>query len=148
MKKWMMAAVLLVSSAACSDDENTLTGSMSEVYDLGFDSVAVVRQGDSVSVEYRQDSGGKTAKLVVNLAGLTKVDNVGIDLTELAGGSPRGTLQRVQAVTTDYPLERGTVTFDHAPDVGADVKGSFHCTLSNPAGRTLNGDFSATVTAP
>jgi hypothetical protein len=147
------AVALACATVSCSSESNTLSGSMSEVYDLGFDSVAIVRQGDTVSVEYLRTSGpasslGKTAKLVVNLSSLASVAGVTIDLTQLVGGSPRGALQRVQSVTTDYKLQRGTVVFDQAPDPGADVTGHFNTTLSEPAGRTLNGEFSATVTTP
>jgi hypothetical protein len=152
MKQRFVWGALLLAAAACGgDDANKLYGSMSEVYDLGFDSVGLVRQDQSISIEYVRGSGaaaGKTAKLVVNLAGIVNVAGTSIDLTEMQGGSPRGTLQRVQSVTTDYEIQRGTVQFDQAPEPGADVTGHFYTTLVNPAGRTLNGDFSAKVTAP
>lgn len=147
----VMGALVLLGVACSSDSGNSLSGSMSQVYDLGFDSVNLVRQGSSISVEYLRASGtsaGKTAKLVVNLANLAKVSGVAIDLTEVIDGSPRGTLQRVQQVTTDYPIQRGTIQFDQDPDPGAEVTGHFSTTLSNPSGRTLNGDFSGKVTAP
>lgn len=151
MKKLLVVGVLALLGVACSSDsDNTLSGSMSQVYDLGFDSVSLVRQGSSISVEYLRGSGpaaGKTAKLVVNLANLAKTSGVAIDLTEIVEGSPRGTLQRVQQVTTDYPIQRGTIQFDQDPDPGVEVTGHFSATLSNPAGRTLNGDFSGKVTA-
>lgn len=149
MKRALAMGALLLASAACSDDENKLSGSMSQVYDLGFDRVDLIRQGDSISVEYVRGDGpgaGKTAKLVVNLAGIAEVGGKSIDLTEVVGGAPRGTLQRVQSVTTDYPIQRGTIVFDQAPDPGAEVSGHFNTTVSNPAGRTLNGEFSAKVT--
>ena len=147
MKKAWIMGVLLLAGAACASEDNKLTGSMSEVYKLDFDSVALVRQGDFISVEYLS-SAGKTAKLVVNLKGLAKVEGTTIDLTEIVGGSPRGTLQRVQSVTTDYQIQRGTVQFDQPPDPGVEVAGRFYTTLVNPAGRTLNGEFKATVTTP
>lgn len=149
MKQAVAIGALLFAGVSCSEDTNKLSGSMSQVYDLGFDRVDLVRQGESISVEYVRGSGagaGKTAKLVVNLAGLAQVAGVSIDLTEVVGGSPRGTLQRVQSVTTDYPIQRGTIVFEQAPDPGAEVSGHFNTTLANPAGRTLNGEFSAKVT--
>jgi hypothetical protein len=150
MKQALMLGALLLVGAACGDDSgSSLSGSMSQVYDLDFDSVNLVRQGDSITVEYVRASGataGKTAKLVVNLARIAQVAGTAIDLTEVIDGLPRGTLQRVQQVTTDYPIQRGTIQFNQAPEPGAEVTGHFNTTLSKPAGRTLNGEFSGKVT--
>ena len=63
-------------------------------------------------------------------------------------GQPRGVLQRIETVTTGCGWGRGPVTFDEVPAVGKNLSGNFHATLSDPSGYTLNGSFSATVTAP
>jgi hypothetical protein len=70
-----------------------------------------------------------------------------IDLTENVAGLPRGTLQRVETTTTDFPLKVGTVHFNQEPVAATDLGGWFHTTLSEPDGRTLNGDFQAKVEA-
>jgi hypothetical protein len=134
-------AVLL----GCSKEDNKLYGSVSAVYSLDFDSVQIVRVGGQVSVEYQRSSGAKAAKLTVTVSDLANLAGNKIDLTEMVGGLPRGTMQRVESSTTDFPIKTGNVVFDQEPTAGTSLSGSFHTTLSNPDGRTLNGDFHATV---
>lgn len=141
------AFVVLLSLLGCSDKPNQLYGSASQMYDLSFNSVTIVLQGTSVSVQY-VGSQGDPAILVVDFANIANVSGSAIDLTQLDSGQPRGVLQRVDAVTTDLPIELGTVEFDQIPKVGSQLSGHFAATLANPAGYTLDGDFSATVTAP
>ena len=131
----------------CSSNANQLSGSLGQIYDLSFSSVTIVLQGEHVSVQYI-GSSADPAVLAVDLTNIVDVSGSSIDLTQLVDGQPRGVLQRVGMVTTDLPIERGTVTFDQVPQVGQTLTGSFDSTLSNPAGYTLNGSFSATVTAP
>jgi hypothetical protein len=120
---------------------------MSQMYDLSFDSVTIILQQTSVSIAYIKNGNGDPAQLIVDFANIQNVAGSSIDLTQLDMGQPRGVIQRVSSVTTDYPIERGSVTFDETPQVGAKLSGSFVTTLSNPSGFTLDGDFSATVTA-
>ena len=141
------ACVVLMALSGCSNNSNQLNGSLGDIYDLSFNSVTVVLQGESVSIQYI-GSGVDPAVLVVDLTNIVNVANSSIDLTQLVNGQPRGVLQRVGTVTTDLPMESGTVVFDQVPQVGQTVSGNFHTTLSNPQGYTLNGQFSATVTAP
>jgi len=141
----LVAASLVLT--ACSSSSNQLSGSLGQIYDLSFNSVTIVLQGKSLSVQYI-GSGVDPAVLVVDLTNIVNVAGSSIDLTQLVNGQPRGVLQRVGTVTTDLPIERGTVTFDQVPQVGQTLSGDFHATLSNPEGYTLNGGFSSTVTAP
>ena len=136
-----------LSMLSCSDSSNQLYGSASQLYDLSFNSVTIVLQGDSVSIEYI-GSQGDPAILVVDFADILNVADSSIDLTQLDSGQPRGVLQRIGTVTTDLPIERGTVVFDQVPKVGSNLSGHFAATLADPAGYTLDGNFSATVTAP
>ena len=48
----MLAAISLLFAPACGDAANRLYGSLSEVYDLGFDGVALSRVGAFLVVEY------------------------------------------------------------------------------------------------
>jgi len=131
----------------CSSNSNQLSGSLGQIYDLSFNSVTIVLQGEHVSVQYI-GSGVDPAVLAVDLTNIVNVAGSSIDLTQLVDGQPRGVLQRVGTVSTDLPIERGTVTFDQVPQVGQTLSGSFYSTLSTPAGYTLNGSFSATVSSP
>jgi hypothetical protein len=141
----VVAACLAMT--ACSSNSSQLNGSLGQIYDLSFNNVTIVLQGKNVSVQYI-GSGVDPAVLVVDLTNIVNVAGSSIDLTQLVNGQPRGVLQRVGTVTTDLPMQGGTVTFDQVPQVGQTLSGNFHSTLSNPAGYTLNGDFSATVTSP
>ena len=140
-----LAACLALPS--CSSNSNQLSGSLGQIYDLSFNSVTIVLQGEHVSIQYI-GSSVDPAVLVVDLTNIVDVSGSSIDLTQLVNGQPRGVLQRVGTVTTDLPLSRGTVTFDQVPHVGQSLSGNFYTTLSDPAGYTLNGNFSANVTAP
>jgi hypothetical protein len=142
-----LAWLACLACFGCSSDSNTLTGSMSQMYDLSFDSVNIILQGTSVAIKY-VGSSGDPAVLVVDIANIANVAGSSIDLTQLDSGQRRGVLQRVATVTTDFPLQRGTVVFNQVPQVGSPLSGHFATTLSNPAGYTLDGDFSATVSPP
>ena len=153
MRQLPLALLIACGLLACSKDSNRLYGSVSDVYSLGFDRVQIFRIGGQVSVEYQQTSGStikaKTAKLTVTVGDLANIAGNDVSLTELVAGLPRGTMQRIgETATTDFPLQTGLVHFNQEPTAGTDLSGSFHTTLDNPAGRTLNGDFEATVVAP
>jgi hypothetical protein len=152
MSRFPIALLLALLLGACSKDPNRLYGSVSEIYGLGFDRVQIFRIGGQVSIEYQQVSGdnirAKIAKLTVTVSDLANMAGNDIDLTELVGGLPRGTMQRVESTTTDFPLKAGLVHFDQEPTAGTNLSGTFHTTFSNPDGRTLNGDFEANVVAP
>ena len=137
---------------ACSNEPNRLYGSVSEIYSLDFNQVQILRVSDQVSIEYQRVSGQSiqawVAKLTVVVGDLANLAGNDVDLTELVGGLPRGSMERIEGSTTDFPLKVGTVRFNQEPVSGTNLSGSFHTTLSDPDGRTLNGDFQATVVAP
>jgi hypothetical protein len=156
MRRLLLALLLVCGIAACGEESNRLYGSMSQVYPLDFDRVRIVRSGDlgtptsnQVAVEYLRNSDqAKVAKLTVIVGDLANLAGNEIDLTEKVAGLPRGTMQRIESGTTDFPLQVGNVRFNQEPTVGTNLSGSFHTTLAEPAGRTLNGDFQAKVEAP
>lgn len=148
MKRWMYLVVVASVAACGGEDANQLYGSLSEVYELGFDEVKLQQVGDFVVVEYVKKAGkgdqvGKVAKLTVNLKDATVTPGQQIDLLEQVDNGNRGTLTRVQQATTEFPIKRGFVTFDAKLTADKVVTGKFRTTLSEPDGRTLNGDFSA-----
>ena len=153
MRRRLLAFILACGLSACSDEPNRLYGSLSQVYSLSFDRVQIFRVGDQVSIEYQRTSGktiqAKVAKLTVSVGDLANLAGNDVDLTEKVGGLTRGTLQRVEETsTTDFPLKVGTVQFKQEPVAGTNLSGTFHTTLAEPDGRTLNGDFEASVVAP
>ena len=152
MRRLLIASILACSLGACSKDPNRLYGSVSDIYSLDFNRVQILRVGDQVSIEYQRVSGqsiqAMAAKLTVTVGDLANIAGNDINLTESVAGLPRGTMQRVESTTTDFPLQTGIVHFNQEPVAGTNLSGSFHTTFSDPAGRTLNGDFQATVVAP
>ena len=152
MRRFLLASILACSLGACSNDPNRLYGSVSDIYSLDFSRVQIFRVSDQVSIEYQRVSGqsiqAKVAKLTVVVGDLANLAGNDVDLTEIVGGLPRGTMQRVESTTTDFPLQVGLVHFNQEPVAGTNLSGSFHTTLADPAGRTLNGDFQATVVTP
>jgi hypothetical protein len=149
MRGFLFASILVSGLAACSNEPNRLYGSMSQIYSLDFNRVQILRIGDQVSIEYQRTSDqAQVAKLTVTVGDLANLAGNDVNLTELVGGLPRGTLERVESSTTDFPLKVGTVHFNQEPVAGTNLSGSFHTTLSDPDGRTLNGDFQANVVAP
>jgi len=152
MRRLLFASILACSLGACSKEPNRLYGSVSDLYNLDFNRVQIKRVNDQVSIEYQKVSGQSiqawVAKLTVTVGDLARLAGNDVDLAESVGGLPRGTMQRVESTTTDFPIKVGKVRFDQEPVAGTDLSGSFHTTLSDPDGRTFNGDFQATVVAP
>lgn len=142
--------------AGCGGDDNSLKGSMSEVFSLKFDQVRIERVGaagrEEVSIKYLRMKGkvvdAIVAKLTVQVGGLREDGWREIDLLTPGPNSlPRGTLQRIETTgTTDFSLKLGTVQFDQEPLPDTNLSGHFYTTVETElAERTLNGDFKAKV---
>ena len=148
--KWiLMAACALgaVAVAGCGSSANSLFGSISAEYSLDFDSTQINTTTPFLVISYIRSSGpvGKPAKLSVDLSGVNVTAGSPIDLTMLVGNAPRGTLQRIESTTINFPIKTGTIVLDEAPKANANLSGHFNATLSMPDGRTLDGTFSGTV---
>ena len=133
-------------------DAKTIDRELGWAQDLGFNTVRATLVGDQVSLAYQRMSGqtvlGMTAKVTVSIGDIQPVAGNDIDMTELVNGLPRGTVQRVESGgTTDFPLRVGKIHFNQEPVANADITGWFRTTLTDPAGRTLNGNFQAKVQA-
>lgn len=138
-----LALATSLAGGACSSSPNTLEGSLSDVYGLEFDQVDAQLVGNFLVVQYlKSASGARTLKMAVDLQGYTVSPGAPISLTEMAaGGSPRGTLQRIVETTINLPLSTGSVTLDAVPTAGSPLSGSFSATFTMPQGRSLHGEF-------
>jgi hypothetical protein len=135
----------------CGDDlaSNSLSGSLSEIYGLDFENVAVTQLGDTIIVKYYKGSGASTAtviKFTTDLTGLMVAPGKSIDLAELVGGQQRGSLARLVDTPVQLGILRGLVSFSEVPVGGHPLSGEFHVELSDPSGRTLSGKFSGALT--
>lgn len=146
-KRLYASLLFLLSPLAfggCGGSPNKLSGSLSQIYNLDFDSVQVSMIQSFLVVEYdKAGSQGKTLKMTVDLTGYTVVPSLEINLAEKApSGSVRGTLQQIVSTMTDFTMTSGGLTLDAVPTVGQHLGGHFHATFSTPMGRSLDGDFS------
>jgi len=143
-----IGSLSLIALSAFGSAANAIQGSVTEVYAMDFDVVSVSRIEDYLVIEYQKGkdgSGGKVAKLSVYVADLTISAGNTIDLTGTVGTSPRATLQRIVEGSIDMGIARGNIQFDTPPTPGEKTTGHFRITTVAPSGRTLNGDFQATV---
>jgi hypothetical protein len=157
MKRLALALLFACGLAACGGEDNTLKGSMSQVYSLKFDRVQILRVGvvgrEEVSVEYLRMSGEQiaayVAKLTVKVGDLANLAGNEISLTEkVSNGLPRGTISRIEGTETSYDMKMGNVEFDQEPLAGTNLSGRFFTTILTEEGdRTLNGTFKADVEA-
>lgn len=142
MRAASFALLFALVLGGCGPAPNRLEGSLADVYSLDFDTVQGSLVGSVLVVEYlRSASGARPLKLTVETTALTAGPGQPIDLAETIGNGPRGTLQRIVEQTTELPLKKGTLTLDTAIVADQPLTGSFLTTLTNPAGRTLNGAF-------
>ena len=147
MTRWVWPLLVFFPLLSCSGNSNSLSGCLGDLYDLSFKSVNLILQATSIEIQYVNDTSGDPAsssdfKNIENVAGSS------IDLAQLDNGQPRGVLQMIGTVTTDFPIQRGSITFNQTPKVGQQLSGVFAVTVSSPVGYTLDGDFSGSVTAP
>ena len=147
MRKWL-AISFVVLALGCGSGDNSLSGSISEVDSLAFQSVSIGLLGSSLIVEYlvgTTTTSGIAAKLTVDLTGLTAYQSIDLT-TQLANGNSRGTLEQITTTTQEFSIIRGTLTLSGAPMANHALTGQFYTTLSGNEMRTLNGAFSGTVT--
>ncbi len=150
-----VACVALVTASGCGRDP-ALDGSLTELVDLSYRKVEVVKTVDELALRFVMPQGaGEDVVLRVSasLVG-TRVDaREPLDLTEEdALGQVRGKVARsVQgdALTQFPPLQRGQLTFEKELQEGALVEGELNLTFENgthaASGRTVFGRFEARV---
>ena len=150
----LLVAVAVASSLACGQGDNSLTGSLSEVFDLDVSTVHVLRNDDALVVSYEHNAGrdidlvlrftlamdqlslqsGRT----VNIAGFTDGGTLRATFLHNAAGEPARVLPDVSI---------GEFTLDQGGNPGDDTKGSFSASFvsdgSYGSGRGVSGSFHA-----
>jgi hypothetical protein len=140
-----LVVALALPATSCSNGGNSLTGSISTVYDLSFNSITIELEGTNVLIEYVGDNG-YPAIVAVNIQDIVNVANSSISLVQEENGQPRGSIRNVSGETNQLMIEIGTITFDETPKVGSQLSGNFAATFTS--GLTLDGTFSGKVYAP
>ena len=150
----LLAALGVLASLACGQGDNSLTGSLSEVFDLDVSTVHVIRNDEALVVSYEHNAGrdidlvlrftlamdqlslqsGRT----VNIAGFTDGGTLRATFLHNAAGEPARVLPDVSI---------GEFTLDRGGNPGDDTKGSFSASFvsdgSYGSGRAVSGSFHA-----
>ena len=151
---WVAAAV--AASLACGKGDNSLDGSLSEVFDLDVSTVHVLRNDDALVVSYEHNAGrdidlvlrftlaldqlalqkGRT----INIAGSTDGGTLRATFLHNAAGEPARVLPDVSI---------GDFTLDKGGNPGDDTSGSFNASFVSDgtygSGRAVSGRFHATA---
>ena len=149
---WVAAGV--AASLACGKGDNSLDGSLSEVFDLDVSTVHVLRNDDALVVSYEHNAGrdidlvlrftlaldqlalqkGRT----INIAGSTDGGTLRATFLHNAAGEPARVLPDVSI---------GEFTLDTGGNPGDDTRGSFSASFvsdgSYGSGRAVSGNFHA-----
>lgn len=151
----LVTALAVAAALACGKGDNSLAGSLSEVFDLDVSKVDVLRNDDALAVAYTLNRGrdidlvlrftlaldqlqlqkGKTVKI----AGFTDGGVLRATFLHQAAGEPVRVLPEVSI---------GEFTLDTGGDPGTDTKGSFSASFGSgdyASGRAVSGSFHATA---
>ncbi len=150
----LLAPALTLAALACGQGENSLTGSLSEVFSLDVSTVHVLRNDQAFVVSYEANAGrdidlvlrfnlaldqlqfqtGRTAKI----SGETDGGVLRATFVHNAAGEPARVLP---------PVSIGEFTLDQGGNPGDDTRGSFSASFvsdgSYGAGRAVSGRFHA-----
>ena len=89
----MLAAAAIAASLACGKGENSLDGSLSEVFDLEVSTVHVLRNYDALVVSYEHNSGRDIDLVLRFTLALDQLDLQTGRTTNIAGYTDGGTLR-------------------------------------------------------
>ena len=152
----LLAALGVLASLACGQGDNSLTGSLSEVFDLDVSTVHVIRNDEALVVSYEHNAGRdidlvlrftlaldqlpmKTGKSV-KLDGFTDGGILRATFLHNAAGEPARVLPDVSI---------GEFTLDKGGNPGDDTSGSFSASFVSDgtygSGRAVSGRFHATA---
>ena len=153
---FLLVAGAIAVSLACGKGDNSLDGSLSEVFDLDVSTVHVLRNDDALVVSYEHNAGrdidlvlrftlaldqlalqkGRT----INIAGSTDGGTLRATFLHNAAGEPARVLPDVSI---------GEFTLDTGGNPGDDTRGSFSASFvsdgSYGSGRAVTGRFHATA---
>lgn len=136
-----MVAVLGTGFGLAACGGSSLTGSMSEMFDLGFDTLAIYKQAPALLIVYKKDTD-IVCKVVLDTTGLTLADNTTMSNADFV--SHVSFSRAAKAGGSFGTPTGGELKFTHYSfDVGGHVSGSFDAVLDT--GRTILGDFDGKV---
>jgi hypothetical protein len=150
----LLAAAAIAASLACGKGENSLDGSLSEVFDLDVSTVHVLRNNDALVVSYEHNSGRDIDLVLRFTLALDQLQLQTGRTTNIAGYTDGGTLRATflhnAAGEPARPLSSvsiGEFTLDKGGNPGDDTSGSFSASFvadgTYGSGRAVSGRFHA-----
>lgn len=152
----LLAALGVVVSLACGQGDNSLSGSLSEVFDLDVSTVHVIRNDEALVVSYEHNAG-RDIDLVLRFT--LALDQLPVQTgksVKLDGFTDGGTLRATflhnaagepARVLPDVSI--GEFTLDKGGNPGDDTSGSFSASFVSDgtygSGRAVSGRFHATA---
>ena len=138
----LILCVLAVTAVGCSSTDNTLAGSLSEVYNLTFEGVRARLYTSELSIEYVDRYAAVPVRVTLRLAEVEPAADHTYDLAEVGDISGRLPSDTEIPRFTDGTLALG----DYLAEPDADVSGSFDAKFAT--GRdtlSLSGSFQTTL---
>ena len=152
----LIAALGVMASLACGQGDNSLTGSLSEVFDLDVSTVHVIRNDQALVVSYEHNAGRDidlVLRFTLALDQLSVQNGKSVKLDGFTdGGTLRATFLHNAAgeparVLSDVSI--GEFTLDKGGNPGEDTSGSFSASFVSDgtygSGRAVSGRFHATA---
>jgi hypothetical protein len=152
----LLAALGVVASLACGQGDNSLTGSLSEVFDLDVSTVHVIRNDEALVVSYEHNAGRDidlVLRFTLALDQLPMQTGKSVKLDGFTdGGILRATFLHNAAgeparVLPDVSI--GEFTLDKGGNPGDDTSGTFSASFVSDgtygSGRAVSGRFHATA---
>jgi len=152
----LLASLGVVASLACGQGDNSLTGSLSEVFDLDVSTVHVIRNDQALAVSYEHNAG-RDIDLVLRFT--LALDQLPLQTgrsVKIAGSTDGGVLRATflhnaagepARVLPDVSI--GEFTLDKGGNPGDDTSGSFSASFVSDgtygSGRAVSGRFHATA---
>jgi hypothetical protein len=151
---FLLVAGAIAVSLACGKGDNSLDGSLSEVFDLDVSTVHVLRNDDALVVSYEHNAGRDIDLVLRFTLALDQLTLQTGRTTNIAGTTDGGTLRATflhnaagepARVLPDVSI--GEFTLDTGGNPGDDTRGSFSASFvsdgSYGSGRAVSGNFHA-----
>ena len=152
----LLSALGVAASLACGQGDNSLSGSLSEVFDLDVSTVHVIRNDEALVVSYEHNAGRDIDLVLRFTLGLDQLPMQTGRSVKLDGYTDGGTLRATflhnaagepARVLPDVSI--GEFTLDKGGNPGDDTSGSFSASFvsdgSYGSGRAVSGRFHATA---
>jgi len=151
---FLLVAGAIAVSLACGKGDNSLDGSLSEVFDLDVSTVHVLRNDDALVVSYEHNAGRDIDLVLRFTLALDQLTLQTGRTTNIASTTDGGTLRATflhnaagepARVLPDVSI--GEFTLDTGGNPGDDTRGSFSASFvsdgSYGSGRAVSGNFHA-----